>query len=147
MFRRGFRLFSSASILLILVALMHQFGHVGPPPDDPARDRAMEAMEAYRLPLPLGMRPSLRSVMAALSVTMTVTFIALAIQNLAAAAADSPDRRIVRRLALVSALTVGVLVAVFAHYRISPPLVLMSIVGALFLLAYVLPGRERNGPA
>jgi hypothetical protein len=145
MFRRGFRLFSTASIALILVALLHQFGHVGPPPADPARQRALEAMEAYRLPLPLGMRPPLRAVMGALSVTMTVTFIALAIQNLAVAAADGPDRRMMRRLALSSALTVGALVAVFAHHRISPPLLLLPAIGVMFLLAYVLPGRDRGG--
>lgn len=141
MFRRGFRLFSSASILLIIIALMHQFGHVNPPPGDPSRDRALEAMEAYRLPMPLGMRPSLRDVLGALSLTMTITFIALGIQNLTVAAADTPERRMVRRLALMSTVTVAALVATYGHYRISPPLVLLSIVCVMFLVAYFRSAR------
>lgn len=146
-FRKGSRLFSSASIGLILVALLHQFGHVSPPPADPARDQAIEAMQTYRLSLPLGMRPSLRNVLQALSLTMTITFIALGVLNLLLAAGDREDGRMVRRFSLASTLYVAALVAVFAWHRISPPLVLMSVVGAMFLLAFGLASRRDAGGA
>lgn len=45
MFRRGRRAFSAASVGLLLVAILHTFGSLAPPPADAALLAVKKAME------------------------------------------------------------------------------------------------------
>jgi hypothetical protein len=139
MFRRGRRLFTVASIALIVVACLHAIGHFSPPPSDPAARALLAAMRAYRIPLGLGMQPSILDIQQSLSLTMAITLLWLGLQNLAAAAADGAAGQVVRRLNVISVLGVGTLVGVFGFYRIPPPFTTLAVVEVLFLLALLLP--------
>jgi hypothetical protein len=145
MFRSGRRLFTFASIALIAVGILHTIGTCAPGPVDPALERLAAEMRAYRLPLGLGMQPSIFDIQQSLSVTMSVTLLWLALQNLVAAGADSTGD-VVRRLNILSVMGVGALVAVFAFYRIPPPLVTLAVVEVLFVLALVRSSRVTLSP-
>jgi hypothetical protein len=62
MFRRGRRLFSTASILLILTAVAHTIGNFQPPPQTPEYANLESTMRAFQIDLGMGMRPSILSI-------------------------------------------------------------------------------------
>jgi hypothetical protein len=138
MFRAGRRFFSAASLLLIVVAGLHTLGHFAPQ-TDPALERLMAEMDAFRLPLGMGMTPSIRDIFRSLSLTMSVTLVALGLQNLVVAASRDATARLIRGLTVVDLVAVGALVALYAFYRVPPPLVTLAVVEALFVLSLVLP--------
>lgn len=138
MFRAGRRFFSAASLALIVVAGLHTLGHFSPQ-KDPALQRLMAEMDAFRLPLGMGMTPSVRDIFRSLSLTMTVTFVALGLQNLVVASSREATSRLIRSLTVINLLALGALTALFAFYRIPPPLVTVAMVEALFVLSLVLP--------
>ncbi len=82
------------------------------------------------------MTPSILDIYRNLSLTMSVTLVGLGLQNLLVARHPSAVPLLIRRLAGSSALIVAVLVGLEAFYRVSPPLVLLVVVGVLFLLAW-----------
>jgi hypothetical protein len=141
MFRPGRRLFSAASIGLLLVAVLHALGAVAPPPDDAATRTLRAVMEAYRFQLGLGWTPSAWDASESLNWTMSVLLVLLGLQNLAVARASSADDALVHRLCLLSALGVGGLVLLFGVYRIPPPMLALAAVEVLFLLGLVAPRR------
>lgn len=142
MFRSGRRLFSIACILLILVALAHTAGHFSPPPvDDPAFDTMDRAMKGYLIPMG-AMSPSFFDVVQSLSLTMTVTLLLLGALGLLTATSTGASDALIRRLALGYLVGSGALVAVFALYRIPPPLYTLTAVAVTFLLAVVVPTRR-----
>jgi len=141
MFRAGRRFFSAASLTLIVVAGLHTLGHFSPR-EDPALQQLMAAMDAFRLPLGMGMTPSVRDIFRSLSLTMTVTFVALGLQNLVVAASRDATARLIRGLTVIDVVAVGALVALYAFYRVPPPLVSLVVVEALFVLSLVLPPHE-----
>jgi hypothetical protein len=136
MFKPGRRLFSAGSIALIVVAGLHTLGQFAPPPADPAGVALLAAMGAHRLPLGLGMAPSMADIVQSLNLTMSITLLAIAVQNLVVARSDASDR-LIWRLSVVSALSIGTLVLVYGAYRIPPPLVTLAVVEAIFLRAAV----------
>lgn len=138
MFRAGRRLFSAASLALIVVAALHTLGHFAPNPD-PALQRLEGEMDAFRLPLGMGMNPSILDIFKSLSLTMAVTLVALGLQNLVMAASRDATARLIRGLTLVDLAAVGALVALYAFHRVPPPLVTLAVVEALFALSLVLP--------
>jgi len=141
MFRQGRRLFTAASLGLIVVALMHSLGHFSPEPDDLGFKAVRGAMRSYHLGLGLGMQPSLHDVFSSLSLTMSVTLLLLGVLNLLVARSDEGGR-MVRAAAAASVIGVGVLVGIFLYYRIPPPLIALGIVEALFVLSLALPDRS-----
>ena len=132
----GQRPFTAGSWGLILVGVIHLIGQVVGRPTDTAAEELFAAMDGYRLPMPLGMTPSILDIYRNLSLTMSVTLVGLGLQNLVVARHPSAVPLLIRRLAGSSALIVAVLVGLEAFYRVSPPLVLLAVVGVLFLLAW-----------
>ena len=146
MFRSGRRLFSAASIGLIVVALLHSIGSFAPGPVPPELERVVSEMRASRLPLGFGMQPSMFDIQQSLALTMSVTLLWLGAQNLTSARHD-PTGSLVRRLNVISALGVGALIAIYAFYRVPPPLITLAIVEVLFVLALVTSRRSAPDPA
>ncbi len=143
MFRRGRRLFSVASICLILVAIAHTLGHFQPQPQDAAAINLTATMQSYKLNLGLGMSPSMLDITRSLSLLMSVTLIFLGLQNLLVAKLDESGK-LIRPLTILNIIEVGALVAIFWFYRIPPPLFTLAIVEILFILAILIPGQRSS---
>ena len=141
MFRRGRRLFSIASILLILTAVAHTLGHFQPEPRTPEFANLKSTMQAYQIDM-MGMKPSAYGVLESLSLTLTIMLLMLGLQNLLVAIVDESGKMI-RRFTLVNIIGVGALVALYWFYRIPPPLISFVIVEIVFLLAILIPDRKQ----
>jgi hypothetical protein len=142
MFRPGRRLFSIASICLILTAVAHTLGHFQPLPQDAATTNLVTTMQSYKIDLGIGMQPSALDIQNSLSLLMSVALVLLGLQNLAVARLDGKEGRIVRVFTFLNLAGIGVLVAVFWFYRIPPPLLTLAVVELLFLLAVLMPARR-----
>jgi hypothetical protein len=142
MFRRGRRLFSIASILLILTAAAHTLVHFQPEPQTPEFANLKSTMEAYKFDPGMGTKPSVNAILNSLSLTMSITLFLLGLQNLLVAMVDESGKMI-RRFALVNIIGVGALIALYWYYRIPPPLISFVIVEIMFLLAVLIPDRKR----
>jgi len=138
MFRGGQRFFSAASLALIVVGALHTLGHFAPNAD-PALQRLEAEMDSFRLPMGMSMNPSILDLFKSLSLTVTVTLVALGLQNLVVAASRDASARLIRGLTLVNLAAVGALVALYAFYRVPLPLVTLGVVEAIFILSLVLP--------
>ena len=137
MFRRGRRLFAIASLSLVLAALLHTLGQLLPRPADPALMSAVAAMRGYTFDVGLGMSPSLWDIQRSLTFTMSVLLLSVAALNLALAKAPEVPTGLLRRCAGISALGVCALVAIYAWYRVPPPLLTLAPVAALFVAAWL----------
>jgi hypothetical protein len=136
MFASGRRLFSAASIATIVVAVLHTVGHFSPAPADDARYTVLERMmRDYRIPLGLGMAPSIHDLFESLSLTMSVSLLTLGILGLVLAADRDATPRLLSRTAAVFACGMGLLTVIYWVYRIPPPLVTIAIVTLLYALA------------
>src|SRR5262245_19642734 len=134
MFRRGRRLFSSASLVLLLTAAVHTLGHFAPRELSPEEKVVEAAMAGYRVDMGLGMSPSVQDMVQALSLTMPIGLSVWAIANLLIAATDATGRG-VKLLAWLSVAGSALLIALYAYYQIPPPLMFMVVTGILFLAA------------
>ena len=137
MFATGRRAFSIGCLALILVACLHTLGHFAPPPQDPASLALDAALKGYTVELPL-MSTTAFAVLQSLSLTMTITLLALGAVGLVAARSCAAED--VRRLAMVYGLTVAALVVVYGVYRVGPPFVTLALVLVTFVIA-LLPVR------
>jgi hypothetical protein len=83
------------------------------------------------------MEPSVLDVFRDLRLTMAMTLVGLGVQNLLVAWYPKVSPPLLRRLAGSTLVVLGALVGLKAFYRISPPLVLLTLVEVLFLLAWL----------
>src|SRR5262245_59566883 len=105
MFRRNRRLFSAASIAVILVAIAHTAGHLAPPPaieSDPEFARLLMAIDGYRAPLGMGMSPSFHDIHNGLVFTMTVLLLSLGVLGLVFASDPTVTARQLTKFAMVA---------------------------------------------
>ena len=133
--RSGRRLSSAAGVLLVLSAVAHTIGHV-PLLSGAERSGSIVAMSADRSPLGLGMEPSMLDIHLALVLTMSVTFVALGVVTLLVALGDA-SAKLHRRIVWLDAICVGILVGVYAYYRVPPPLISTVLIEAALLAALV----------
>jgi len=141
MFRRGRRLFSIASILMILTSIAHTLGHFQPDPQTAEFANLKSAMQAYQVDM-MGMKPSAYGMLESLSLTLTIMLLMLGLQNLLVATVDESGKMI-RRFALVNIVGVGALVTLYWYYNIPPPLISFALVEIVFLLAVLIPDRKQ----
>lgn len=135
MFGQGKRAFSIGCIALIVVAGLHTMGHFAPQPRDAATLALDAALRGYTVEMPV-VPTTAHAVLQSLSLTMTITLLALG----ALGAAGRCEPGLFRRLALVDAVAVAALVAVYGWYRVSAPLVTLALVLVAFAVA-ALAGR------
>ena len=137
MFGPDRRLFSIASIGLIVVAVLHGIGHFTPSPD-PGFDTLLRHLDEYQFDFRLfGMKPAYRAIVDSLSLFMTISLLGWGAQNLLVAGADGPEGRVVRAAARASALTLAAVVAMFFALRIAPPFLTLLVVEFLFVFSVI----------
>jgi hypothetical protein len=115
---------------MLLTALAHTAGNLATAEPSPEEGAVTGAMRGYRLPMGMGMNPSMLDIFEDLVFTMSITFAALAAINLALAASAEVSDRALRRIAWVNLIWVAAFTALCWKYRIPPPL----ISGVLILL-------------
>ena len=143
MFRRGRRLFTVASLLLILVALAHGLGGFAPP-QDPEESRLFGAMAGHSIPIGLGMEPSLLDVFKSVWFALSLLLIVWAAQNLCLA--QLAAGRVLRAFAVLNVLAQLPFLALYAYYRIPPPLVSHGLIAPLFLASvFTIPRDSEVG--
>src|SRR6185295_12779782 len=123
MFTRGRRLFTIASLAMLLVAGLHTLGNLDTRPIDAGDAAVQSAMSGYTIPLGMGMAPSIWGIFRMLVFTMTVTLVALAALALVLAADRQVPARALRHVAITLAITSGVLTAMCVFYQVPPPLI------------------------
>lgn len=133
---RGWLLLGSVGLLLVMAA--HVAGHLQGGPPDPAFQAAWAGMEAYRLDMGLGTRPSLADTWNAISLGLAAAigglgFLFLLVWRRA------PDN-LLRPAALVGALTVGALAATHAAPPVGVPLLCYGVIAITFLVAALRAG-------
>ena len=134
-FAPGRRLFSIASSATILVAILHTVGNAAPANEDAAMLAVRAGMEGYRLPLGLGMAPSVWDIFRGLAFTMTVCLLSMGALGLVLAADAETTPRVLSRIAFVFAVTSALLTLLYAYYQVPPPLISMAIVTVLYAMA------------
>jgi hypothetical protein len=134
-FSPGRRLFSTASSAAILVAILHTIGSVAPGGEDAGMPAVRAGMEGYRIPLGMGMSPSIWDIFRSLTFTMSVCLFAIGALGLALASDSQATPGVLSRTALVFAIASAILTLMYAYYRIPPPLISMAVVTVLYVVA------------
>jgi hypothetical protein len=131
--------FRAGAIGLLVVAGLHTMGHFSGGPDGPAGIALEAAMKAHHVEI-MGMRPSTFGITQSLSLAMSILLLLAGAVDLSVLSAG--DSLLLRRLAMLNVAGVAALVAVFAAYRISPPLVSLALVDGLFLMSLLRSPRR-----
>jgi hypothetical protein len=131
------RLFTIASLVMLVVAGLHTLGNLDTTPIDAREAAVQSAMSGYAIPLGMGMAPSILGIFRLLVFTMTVTLVALAALALVLAADRQVPARALRRVAVTPAIASGVLTAICFIYRVPPPLISFVVVTVLYAGATV----------
>jgi len=136
LWRRGRRLFSAASIFILVTATGHTLGFFSRPGNDEER-RLLAGLRGYALPPGLGMNPTLLSIFQNLGATMSITFVAIATLNLILAGSEDFQDALMHKLKWVNAAWVGVFLIASAIWPFQPPFI-CAIVIELLLMASLL---------
>lgn len=140
-FRRGRRLLASAAVGLLLVAAAHTAGHYAPvPPNSPA-ETITEEMAAIRIPMGMGMTPSVLDIFNGFSLSMSVLLVWAGLSTLAVAAHGT--RRDVQRRAW-SGLVFCLALALLSWDLRLPPTLLGFAAIALLFGASAVGARDRG---
>jgi hypothetical protein len=138
MFTRGRRLFATACIATIVVAILHTIGNtLGDAPPDPTYTALDAAMRGYRLPLGMGMSPSVYDIYRTLVFTMSICVAAMGALGLVVAASRDATTTLIAQVATVEALACGALTILCAIYQVPPPLISFTVVTLLFAGALI----------
>ena len=132
--RPGRRTFVVASVFLLLVGGLTAYGHFAYRSTDPALLAIEATLRGTRVPLGLGLSPSLLDLQDALSLTMAVTLVWLGVMGIAIGLSDA-SAQVLRRMTFVDLAGCAGLVVLYAHFRIPPPLVSLALVEVLFVLS------------
>src|SRR4051812_19289868 len=139
LFRRGRRLFSVACLATILVAVLHTVGNtLSDTPTDAAYVVLDSAMHGYRVPLGIGMNPSIFDIYRPLVFPMSISVAAMGVLGLVVAASTESSTALIARVATVEAISCGALTILSAIYQVPPPLISFTVVTLLFAGAVII---------
>ena len=127
--------FIAGTALLALAAALHTFGQFTP--DEPEIATGLAAMRVSRLPMGLGMAPSLMEIFRDLAFTMTVTFFALAAMNAVILWHRDTTSALLRAVTALNVVWLAAFVAVCWFYRVPPPLISGILIWPFFLIAWL----------
>ena len=128
---------------MIVMALAHTAGQLAAANQaDPDTLSLHQTLREHRSEMGLGMRPSALDMLIGMSLTMSVTLLALGLTGLIAAAgpAAAERDRLLRKLGWLDAAWVGALLVIYARHQLLPPLLFMAVI-ELALLTYLIVGR------
>jgi hypothetical protein len=125
----GRRAFTSAAILMMLMAAGHTAGFLAAGPSNAVEEKLFADMGALLNPLGLGMSPSVKDIYFSLAFTLGVVFAALGAMNLMLAAIPETPIRVLRAAGWINALWVAGFLVLNWVYRVPPPLIFGAIVG------------------
>ena len=132
-FAHGRRLFTTAAIATLLLAVLHLFGTSRPVP--PEIDGIAQAMQNTALDMGFGMSPSMWDTHQAIAYTMGITLAMLGVLALALAATTDVSAKVLTRTAAVMTTGCIVLVALYWVFRLPPPTILFAILTLLWGVA------------
>jgi hypothetical protein len=142
-FPAGRRWFISASWATVLVSLLHTAGNtLSSPPSDAAYTTLESTMRGYRIPLGLGMVPSMWQINQSLVFTMSICLATMGVLGIVLATSRDTTSRLLRPAAIVLTLASAGLTALFFKYQITPAFVSMVVVTILFVVAIAESGRR-----
>jgi hypothetical protein len=125
----GRRAFTSAAILMLLMAAGHTAGFLAAGPSNAVEEKLFADMGAVLNPLGLGMNPSVKDIYWDSAFTLGVAFAGLGAMNLVLAAIPETPDRVLRAAGWVNALWVAAFVVLSWVYRVPPPLIFGTILG------------------
>jgi hypothetical protein len=125
----GRRLFTTAAVVMLLMAVGHTAGFLNETPSNPVEEKLFFDMGAVLNPLGLGMSPSVKDIYFGLAFALGITFAALGAMNLVLAAIPETPNRVLRAAGWVNALWVGAFLILNWVYRVPPPLIFGTILG------------------
>ena len=140
--RPGRRIFSTAAILMLLLAVAHTAGNLAPGPVEPAQEKLFQDMNAVRVPVGMGMNPSVKDLYFTLVWTTAITFAGLGLISLTLAAISETPERVLRRVSWINALWVGGVLIVCWIYRVAPPLISVVIIEVAVIGSLLRPARS-----
>lgn len=140
MWKKGRRFFSAAAILMLLTALVHTAGNLASKPETAAELRIFTEMSDFRLPLGMGMNPSMQDILKDLTYIRSITFAALGFINLLLAASPETSAILLRHISWINLLWVSAFLILNWAYRI-PPALVSGIVVEAAVIASLLADR------
>ena len=129
----GRRTFILASSFLALTGVLHGVGHLSYRETDPGRLAVEQALRGARVPMGLGMAPSMLELQSARAVDGGVLRVAGRARIVLAT--GDPEPRALRRLTFVQLAGTATLVLLYAHFHVPPPLVSLALVEVMFVLS------------
>ncbi len=142
MFRRGHRLFSTAAIGIILVAMLQLAAHFAGPSEELLMSALWLAMQAYRFDMGFG-NPSMMDVHESLRVGMAIALLWVGLANLLIARYTGLRDKLMRRVCTLNVVGIGALAALFGFYQLPTPAMGLGIVEILFVIARIRLRRSR----
>jgi hypothetical protein len=127
--------FIAGTALLALAGTLHTIGQFTP--DEPEIAAGLAAMRAARLPMGMGMAPSLMDIFRDLAFTMTVTFVALAAMNAVILWHRDTTPALLRAATALNVAWLADFVLVCWIYRVPPPLISGVVIWPFFLVAWL----------
>ena len=134
MFRKGHRLFSVASIGLLLVAVMQAVGYFAAPSDELLNSGLLAAMQNYRVELLLG-SPSMMDIHDGRGLILAISLLWIGVLNLFIARYTPLREKLMRRVGTLNVFVVASLVVVFSIYQMLVSAITLGIVEVLFVIA------------
>jgi len=129
-FKAGRRVLAAAGVALLLTAAAHTVGHFAPVPPNSPLETITEEMAAVRVPMGMGIAPSVLDISRSLSLAMSILLVWAGLSTLTVAAHGT--RRDVQRRAWSGLVFSAVLAALFWRLQVPPPLVSFAVVTLLF---------------
>jgi len=130
----GRRTFIVASVFLTLTGALHALGHFTYRETDPARLAIERALRGARVPMGLGMAPSMLELQSALALSIAACLLWLGVLGIVIATGD-PTPRTLRRLTFTQLAGCAALVLLYARFKVPPPLVSLAMVEVMFVLS------------
>ena len=144
LFRRPYLAFTVASLLTVLVAVLHTLGLTGKPPDATWADAYDSMRQASVAAGPFEF--TLYEVLESVWIQVGVLLVLLALSNLVTlvAAPEDARRSVVRALSALHGAFYILLAAFFWYYRIPPPLLSFALLAVAFGVAWLAAGRSSS---
>lgn len=140
--RRGRRLFTAGTLLLIVMALVHSVSLIKKPvPSNETERQLLDLMSNYRFDL-MGSARSMQNLMTGFSISFMFAALGFAALDIAL---RHERARLLKRVAFLNALWLAFMTAVSLRYFFAAPTSFLSAALLIFLLAAItLPKSESN---